>query len=110
MDKDTVTMLQQMFCGQVVRHLSGGALGDSKSLGMHIKRMDYLENLDKMLMSVYYINLKAKESERYYSDRDTLLIGFEDFVNGFEYWTNQHTNTDIGKAEWIPLKEIVRIT
>lgn len=90
--------IKELFTGQILKCLEG------KNLGMRVHRIDYDANMDLLMMSVYYLELKE---ETYYSDRDMLLIKFEDFINGWAFWSNQE-NPDITKAIWKPLSEIVK--
>lgn len=90
--------LQELFVGQILKCLDG------KNLGMRVHRIEYDSKFDMLMMSVYYLELKE---DTYYSDRDMLLIRFEDFISGFAFWQNQE-NPDVTKAIWKPLSEIIK--
>ena len=98
MSEGLLSALQELFVGQILKHLDG------KNLGVRIHRIDYDENSDSLLLSVYYLELKEGG---YYSDRDVLVMKFEDFIKSFAYWNNSKSNLDVTQAEWVPLNEIV---
>lgn len=89
-----------MFVGQVLRH------NEVHSTGVRIKSMDYDKAQDHLVMSVYYLNLKAPEGDMYYSDRDVLILSFNEFIRQFAY--NKDNSGDLRKADWITLDKILK--
>jgi hypothetical protein len=100
MQPKDLKMMQQLFCGQVLRH------NEVHSTGVRIKSLDYDKSNDNLVMSVYYLNLSASEGDMYYSDRDVLVLGFNEFLRQFSYNKNSHIG-DLKQADWIELTRIV---
>lgn len=99
MSEDLLDALRHLFVGQILKHTDG------RNLGIRVHRMDYDQAMDVLMLSVHYLELIEDAK---YSDRDMLLIKFEDFISKLMYWNNQHTELDVTKAEWVPLSDMVR--